>query len=71
MADRQGVTVAFVPTALAQDLVRDDWATARLRYIPTGADRRSAVRARAAFALVNNYGLTNAPRRHLGDRANG
>ncbi|MGN6818200.1 MAG: AMP-binding protein, partial [Sphingomonas sp.] len=36
----QGVTVAFVPTALAQDLVRDDWATGtRLRYILTGADR--------------------------------
>jgi len=56
----QGVTVAFVPTALAQDLVRDDWATGtRLRYILTGADRLlGRPRQGLPFALVNNYGPT-------------
>jgi len=56
----QGVTVAFVPTALAQDLVRDDWATGtRLRYILTGADRLlGRPRPGLPFALVNNYGPT-------------
>ena len=56
----QGVTVAFVPTALAQDLVRDDWAQGtRLRYILTGADRLlGRPRAGLPFALVNNYGPT-------------
>jgi amino acid adenylation domain-containing protein len=56
----QGVTIAFVPTALAQDLVRDDWATGtRLRYILTGADRLlGRPRPGLPFALVNNYGPT-------------
>jgi amino acid adenylation domain-containing protein len=56
----QGVTIAFVPTALAQDLVHDDWANGtRLRYILTGADRLlSRPRAGLPFALVNNYGPT-------------
>ncbi|MDQ2892022.1 MAG: non-ribosomal peptide synthetase [Pseudomonadota bacterium] len=56
----QGVTVAFVPTALAQDLIRDDWADgARLRYVLTGADRLlGRPRAGLPFELVNNYGPT-------------
>lgn len=56
----QGVTVAFVPTALAQDLIRDDWASgAKLRYLLTGADRLlGRPRAGLPFALVNNYGPT-------------
>lgn len=56
----QGVTVAFVPTALAQELVRDDWAAgARLRYMLTGADRLlGRPRAGLPFPLVNNYGPT-------------
>jgi amino acid adenylation domain-containing protein len=56
----QGITVAFVPTALAQDLIRDDWATGtRLRYLLTGADRLlGRPRAGLPFALVNNYGPT-------------
>ncbi|WP_299421230.1 non-ribosomal peptide synthetase [Sphingomonas bacterium] len=56
----QGVTVAFVPTALAQDLIRDDWASgAHLRYLLTGADRLlGRPRAGLPFALVNNYGPT-------------
>ncbi|HEX4694086.1 non-ribosomal peptide synthetase [Sphingomonas sp.] len=56
----QGVTVAFVPTALAQELIRDDWASgAKLRYLLTGADRLlGRPRAGLPFALVNNYGPT-------------
>ena len=56
----QGVTIAFIPTALAQDLVLADWAPgARLRYILTGADRLiGRPRAGLPFALVNNYGPT-------------
>ena len=56
----QGVTIAFVPTALAQDLIRDDWAAGtRLRYLLTGADRLlGRPRAGLPFALVNNYGPT-------------
>ncbi|TPG09658.1 non-ribosomal peptide synthetase [Sphingomonas oligophenolica] len=56
----QGVTVAFVPTALAQDLIRDDWAEGtRLRYVLTGADRLlGRPRAGLPFELVNNYGPT-------------
>ncbi|MDQ2877459.1 MAG: non-ribosomal peptide synthetase [Pseudomonadota bacterium] len=56
----QGVTVAFVPTALAQELIRDDWATGtRLRYMLTGADRLlGRPRAGLPFVLVNNYGPT-------------
>lgn len=56
----QGVTVAFVPTALAQDLIRDDWAEGiKLRYVLTGADRLlGRPRAGLPFVLVNNYGPT-------------
>lgn len=56
----QGVSIAFMPTALAQDLVRDDWAAGtRLRYLLTGADRLlGRPRAGLPFALVNNYGPT-------------
>jgi amino acid adenylation domain-containing protein len=56
----QGVTVAFVPTALAQELIRDDWATgAKLRCLLTGADRLlGRPRAGLPFVLVNNYGPT-------------
>ena len=56
----QGVTVAFVPTALAHDLIRDDWpAETRLRCVLTGADRLlGRPRADLPFALVNNYGPT-------------
>ncbi len=56
----QGVTVAFVPTALAQDLIRDDWAAGtRLRCVLTGADRLlGRPRAGLPFVLVNNYGPT-------------
>ncbi|MDB5703761.1 MAG: amino acid adenylation protein [Sphingomonas bacterium] len=56
----QGVTVAFVPTMLAQDLIRDDWAAGtRLRYVLTGADRLlGRPRAGLPFVLVNNYGPT-------------
>ncbi|MBV8685290.1 MAG: non-ribosomal peptide synthetase [Alphaproteobacteria bacterium] len=53
-------TVAFVPTALAQELIRDDWpAETRLRFILTGADRLlGRPRPGLPFVLVNNYGPT-------------
>ena len=56
----QGVTVAFAPTALAQELIRDDWAAGtKLRCLLTGADRLlGRPRADLPFALVNNYGPT-------------
>lgn len=56
----QGVTIAFVPTALAQVLIQDDWpAHAKLRYMLTGADRLlGRPRADLPFVLVNNYGPT-------------
>ncbi|MBX3593366.1 non-ribosomal peptide synthetase [Sphingomonas sp.] len=56
----QGITVAFVPTQLAQDLIRDDWARgSSFRLLLTGADRLvERPRAGLSFALVNNYGPT-------------
>ncbi|HEY0270523.1 MAG TPA: non-ribosomal peptide synthetase [Sphingomonas sp.] len=54
------ITVAFAPTALADELVAADWpADAPLRLLLTGADRLLAhPRAGLPFALVNNYGPT-------------
>ncbi|HEY0413863.1 MAG TPA: non-ribosomal peptide synthetase [Allosphingosinicella sp.] len=56
----QDVTVAFAPTALAQDLIRHDWpGGTRLRCLLTGADRLlGRPRAGLPFVLVNNYGPT-------------
>ncbi|WP_246359938.1 non-ribosomal peptide synthetase [Stakelama sediminis] len=56
----QGVTVAFVPTQLAQDLIRDDWARGSgFRYLLTGADRLVDRPApNLSFQLINNYGPT-------------
>lgn len=56
----QGVTVAFVPTALAQELIRDEWpAETKLRTMLTGADRLlGRPRPGLPFELVNNYGPT-------------
>ena len=54
------VTVAFAPTALADELITADWpADVPLRLLLTGADRLLAhPRAGLPFALVNNYGPT-------------
>ena len=58
MADR--ITIAFAPTALAEQLIHLDWpAGTALRTLLTGADvlhRRPA--ADLPFRLVNNYGPT-------------
>jgi amino acid adenylation domain-containing protein len=53
-------TIAFAPTALADELVAMDWPVdAALRILLTGADRLLAPpQAGLPFALVNNYGPT-------------
>ncbi len=55
-----GVTVAFVPTPLAEESLGLDWpAGAALRLLLTGGDRLHARPAAAhPFHLVNNYGPT-------------
>jgi amino acid adenylation domain-containing protein len=56
----EGITVSFVPTAIAEGLIAVPWPTnAPLRYLLTGGDaltRRPA--ANLGFELVNNYGLS-------------
>jgi amino acid adenylation domain-containing protein len=56
----QKITVSFVPTALAEQMVAADWpADTALRILLTGADRLHVYpRAGLPFALVNNYGPT-------------
>jgi amino acid adenylation domain-containing protein len=56
----EGVTVAFAPTALAQELIRRNWPSdTRLRCLLTGADRLlGRPRPGLPFDLVNNYGPT-------------
>jgi amino acid adenylation domain-containing protein len=56
----QGLTVAFVPTLLAEALIQKAWPEqTRLRYMLTGGDllRRSPA-TDLPFQLVNNYGPT-------------
>ncbi len=56
----QGITVSFIPTAVAEHLIRLDWpADPALRYLLTGGDaltRRPP--AGLGFAVINNYGLS-------------
>lgn len=54
----QGITVAFVPTALAEPMIAHAWPAATpLRLMLTGGDRlRAHPRRGLPFALVNNYG---------------
>ena len=56
------VTVAFVPTALAEPLLALDWpADTALRLLLTGGDRlRTGPPAGLPFELRNNYGPTEA-----------
>lgn len=56
----QRITISFVPTALAEQLIALDWpASVPLRFLLTGADAlRHYPRANLPFALVNNYGPT-------------
>jgi amino acid adenylation domain-containing protein len=56
----QAITVAFVPTPLAESMMRVDWpATTSLRTLLTGGDTLH-VRPKAGlpFEVVNNYGPT-------------
>ncbi len=56
----QGITISFVPTALAEQLIALDWpGSVPLRFLLTGADAlRHYPPANLPFALVNNYGPT-------------
>jgi amino acid adenylation domain-containing protein len=61
LVDRQ-ITITFVPTALAERLITFDWpASTRLRFLLTGADTlHHYPRPDLPFALINNYGPTEA-----------
>ncbi|MBV9760558.1 MAG: non-ribosomal peptide synthetase [Acidobacteriaceae bacterium] len=56
----EGITIGFVPTALAERMIVLDWPTnTSLRYMLTGADAlRRYPRPGLPFVLVNNYGPT-------------
>ncbi|AUX33042.1 MULTISPECIES: non-ribosomal peptide synthetase/type I polyketide synthase [Sorangium] len=56
----RGITVSFLPTPMAEELLRLDWpASAALRYLLTGGDKlRVWPDARLPFEVVNNYGPT-------------
>ena len=56
----QRITISFVPTALAEQLIALDWpASVSLRFLLTGADAlRHYPPSSLPFALVNNYGPT-------------
>jgi amino acid adenylation domain-containing protein len=56
----QKITISFVPTVLAEQLLHADWpAETALRTLLTGADTlRRRPTARLPFVLVNNYGPT-------------
>jgi amino acid adenylation domain-containing protein len=58
----QEITIAFVPTALAERLITLDWPIiTRLRLLLTGADTlHHYPRPGLPFALINNYGPTEA-----------
>jgi amino acid adenylation domain-containing protein len=61
LVDRQ-ITITFVPTALAERLITFDWpAGTKLRFLLTGADTlHHYPRPDLPFALINNYGPTEA-----------
>jgi amino acid adenylation domain-containing protein len=61
LVDRR-IEVAFAPTALAEPMVAMDWPpVTSLRFLLTGAERLKARPAPGLpFALVNNYGPTEA-----------
>jgi amino acid adenylation domain-containing protein len=56
----KGITISFIPTALAELLISLPWPTeTALRFLLTGADAlRHYPRPGLPFALVNNYGPT-------------
>ena len=58
----QNITITFLPTPLAESMITLEWpATTLLRYLLTGADTLRHYPAPALpFALINNYGPTEA-----------
>jgi amino acid adenylation domain-containing protein len=56
----QGITIGFVPTAMAERLITLDWpVTTKLRFLLTGGDTlHHYPRPGLPFALVNQYGPT-------------
>jgi amino acid adenylation domain-containing protein len=58
----QGITISFVPTALAESMITLDWpAAASLHLLLTGADTlQHYPPPNLPFALINNYGPTEA-----------
>ena len=58
----QKITIAFVPTAMAERLITLTWPVAtKLRLLLTGADTlHHYPRPELSFALINNYGPTEA-----------
>ncbi|HEY6802117.1 MAG TPA: amino acid adenylation domain-containing protein, partial [Pyrinomonadaceae bacterium] len=55
------ITVSFVPTPLAELLLRSEWAEqAKLRVLLTGGDQLHGYRGEAKFEVVNHYGPTEA-----------
>ena len=56
----EGVTISFVPTALAEPILKGSWSNSTtLRYLLTGADTLHRFPEQGLpFQLVNNYGPT-------------
>ena len=56
------ISITFLPTPIAEEMMQLDWpATGELRYMLTGADRlRRYPPESMPFALINNYGPTEA-----------
>jgi len=56
----KGITVTFIPTAVAEGMVQLSWPTdAALRFVLTGGDALGSRPPRGLpFTLVNNYGLS-------------
>lgn len=57
-----GITITFQPTALVESMMSLEWpSTTKLRFLLTGADKlQHYPSASLPFALINNYGLTEA-----------
>jgi amino acid adenylation domain-containing protein len=57
-----GISITFLPTALAESVMALEWpSTTSLRYLLTGADAlRHYPSPSLPFALINNYGPTEA-----------
>ena len=58
----QHITISFLPTALAESVIALNWpSSVSLRYLLTGADTlRHYPSPNLPFALINNYGPTEA-----------